>query len=111
LQRPDILALAQKVDAFLDDEIERTSGRGVTPAIVTIEMDDGSIHSRRVDVPFGHPTLPMPVEVSDAKAVDCFRAAAVPLRDDAPRQLRQLVDGLESVADVRSITRALTPAS
>lgn len=111
LQRQDILALAQKVDAFLDDEIERTSGRGVTPAIVTIEMDDGSIHSHRVDVPFGHPTHPMPVAVSDAKAVDCFRAAAVPLREDAPRQLRQLVDGLESVADVRSITRILSPAS
>ncbi|MEY4099242.1 MAG: hypothetical protein RL300_413 [Pseudomonadota bacterium] len=111
LQRPDILALAQKVEPYVDEGIERTSGRGVTPAIVTVEMEDGSVHSHRVDVPFGHPTHPMSVAVSDAKAVDCFRAAAVPLREDAPSQLRQLVDGLELVDDVRSITRALTPAS
>lgn len=111
LQRPDILGLAQKVDAYVDETIELESGRGVTPAIVTVEMEDGSTHSQRVDVPIGHPSHPMSVEVSDAKAVDCFRAAAIPLGVDAPLQLRQLVDRLEFVNDVRSITRVLAPAS
>lgn len=110
LQRSDILALAQKVDAYVDEAIELESGRGVTPAIVTVEMEDGSRHSHRVDVPFGHPSHPMPVAVSDAKAVDCFRAAAVPLGGDAPLQLRQLVDKLELLDDVRRITRVLAPA-
>ena len=45
----------------------------------------------------------------DAKAADCFRAATLPMRDDAPRQLRALVDGLESIDDVRALVRVLQP--
>jgi len=47
----------------------------------------------------------------DAKAADCFRAAALPLQGDASRQLRRLVDGLETQDDVRSLVGVLQPAS
>jgi len=53
----------------------------------------------------------MSVADFDAKAADCFRASAVLLRDDAPRQLRTLVDTLESVDDTRSLVRILVPTA
>jgi len=45
----------------------------------------------------------------DAKAIDCFRAAARRLPDDSPGRLRSLVDALESLDDVRSLARILEP--
>jgi len=111
LQRQDILAVAQKVEGYVDPEIQRTSGRSVTPALVQVEMEDGTSHSVRVDVPLGHPSRPMSVADFDAKALDCVRAAAKPLRDGADRVLRTTVDALESLDDMRRLVAVLQPAS
>jgi 2-methylcitrate dehydratase PrpD len=111
LRRPDILALAQKVDAYVDEEVERLSGRNVPPALMRIEMEDGSVHTHRVDLPLGHPDRPMPVSHFQAKAADCFRAAAFPMRDDAAVRLWELVDGLEGAADARVLCDVLQRAA
>ena len=110
LQREDILAMARKVEPCIDGAIERDFGRNVTPASVHLEMDDGAVHHMRVDVPLGHPSRPMSAADFDAKAQDCFRAAARPLRDGAQAQLRGLVDKLEMLDDVRLLVAVLTPA-
>lgn len=109
IAREDILALAQRIDIAVDDQIEREWGRSVTPADLHIEMEDGTSHHQRVDYPLGHPERPMRTADFDAKAVDCFRAAAMPLQQDAPAQLRTLVDTLESLDDVRALVRVLEP--
>jgi 2-methylcitrate dehydratase PrpD len=111
LRRADLLALARKVDAYVDDEIERDYGRNISPAMVTVEMEDGSTHQLRVDVPLGHPSRPMSAADFDAKAQDCFRAAVRPLRDGAHLELRSLVDRLESLDDARALMRVLLPAA
>lgn len=111
IRREDILALAQRVDGFVDDDIERDWGRNISPAQMHVELNDGTTHSLRVDWPLGHPRRPMSTADFDAKAADCFRASALSLREDAPRQLRNLVDGLETLDDVRSLARVLGPAS
>ena len=111
IRREDILALAQVVNAYVDDEIERDWSRNISPAHVQIDMKDGTTHILRVDVPLGHPSRPMSIADFDAKAADCFRVAVRPLREDAPRQLRDLVDRLESLDDVRALARVLEPAS
>ena len=111
IRRDDILALAQRVDAFVDDDIEREWGRTISPAQLHVEMNDGTTHNLRVDWPLGHPQRPMSTADFDAKASDCFRASALPLSEDAPRQLRQRVNDLESLEDVRLLVRALEPAS
>jgi 2-methylcitrate dehydratase PrpD len=111
LHRQDILALARKVEPFVDDQIEREYGRNVSPAAVHVEMEDGTTHKMRVDFPLGHPSRPMSRANFDAKAMDCFRASARPLRDDAHRRLRDLVDTLESLDDVRRLARLLDPES
>ena len=109
--RDDILALAQRVDAFVDEDIEREWGRNISPAEMQVEMNDGTTHRVRVDWPLGHPRRPMSATDFDAKAVDCFRASPVRLREDAPRELRNLVDTLESVEDVRALVRILSRQS
>jgi 2-methylcitrate dehydratase PrpD len=111
IRREDILSLAQRVDVFVDDDIEREWGRNVSPAEMHVEIDDGKTHSLRVDWPLGHPRRPMSGADFDAKAVDCFRASALRLREDAPPQLRNLVDTLDSIEDVRSLVRVLEPAA
>jgi 2-methylcitrate dehydratase PrpD len=110
IRRADILALAQRVDAFVDDDIEREWSRSISPAHVQIDMLDGTTHTLRVDIPLGHPSRPMSSADFDAKAADCFRISARPLRKDAQSELRDLVDGLESLADVRGLARVLEPA-
>lgn len=109
IRRDDILALAQRVDVHVDADIEREWGRNVSPSAMVIEMNDGSTHSHRVDWPLGHPRRPMSLADFEAKAIDCFRTAMLPMREDAPRQLRIAVDALESSDDVRSLVRILEP--
>lgn len=111
IHREDILALAQRVDAFVDDDIEREWSRSVSPANLQIDMADGTTHTLRVDLPLGHPSRPMSAADFNAKAMDCFRVSVRPLREDAPRQLRDLVDRLESLDDVRVLARVLEPAA
>jgi len=111
IRRPDILALAQRVDTFVDDDIEREWSRNISPAHLQIEMEDGRVHSLRIDLPLGHHSRPMSTADFDAKAADCFRVSARTMADEAPRQLRDLVDRLESLDDVRTLSRVLEPAS
>jgi 2-methylcitrate dehydratase PrpD len=110
IRRTDLRALAQRVEATVDEGIERDWSRNISPADVRIEMDDGSSTTLRIDLPSGHPQQPMSSSALDAKVADCVRAAAHPLRDDTVPRLRALIASLETVEDVGALTRALTPA-
>lgn len=107
LQRPEVLALAAKVEGYVDEAIERRAGRGVTPALVEVEMEDGSRQTLHLDLPVGGLERPMSVADFDTKAADCFRVAARPLGVDAQPTLRRLVDTLESQGDARDLMRVL----
>ncbi|RJG03318.1 MmgE/PrpD family protein [Noviherbaspirillum sedimenti] len=111
LRRQDLLDLAQKVETYVDSDIEREWGRNISPAAMQVELENGTTHSLRVDIPLGHPSRPMSTADFDAKAKDCVRTAALPLRQDTHQLLRDLVDGLESLDDVRRLAQALQPAA
>ncbi|MBH1966437.1 MAG: MmgE/PrpD family protein [Comamonadaceae bacterium] len=111
LVREDLLALAGKVDASVDAEIERQAGRNISPVMVEIEMDDGTIHRERVDVPLGHPDAPMSEDDFNGKAHDCMRASIRPLGDDAVARLRAQVNQLEKHKDARELIKALSPVT
>jgi len=111
IRREDLLALAQRVEPCVDADVDRDWGRNVSPADVSVELDGGATHRLRVDWPRGHPRRPMSPADFDAKAADCFRAAARRLPDDASSRLRKLVDALEALDDVRSLVRVLEPAA
>lgn len=109
LDRQDIQELARKVETRIDMDMERQWARQASPAEVTVELDDGTVHRARVDRALGHPDNPMPTDSFDAKAVDCMRAAARPLATGSAQELRRLVEGLDELEDVCAIPKALAP--
>jgi len=111
LRNPAILALARKVDGYVHADIEREAGRNITPAQVAIEFDDGTSCSHYLALPPGHPSKPMTPAESDAKALDCFRAAARPLPDDGHVKLRAAIDTLEHQPDARVLASLLRAAA
>ena len=111
IRRPDILSLAQRVDAYVDEDIEREWSRSISPARVQIDLEDGTTRTLRVDLPLGHPSRPMSTADHDAKAMDCFRLSVRPLGSDAHCRLRDLVDRLESLDDVGELAQVLEPVS
>jgi 2-methylcitrate dehydratase PrpD len=106
-ERRDIIELAGKVEPYFDEEIERTHGRNVSPVAVEIELDDGTVLARRVDIPLGHPQRRMPDAAVRAKAYDCFGASAVALDESAPARLRELVSRLERLDDATGLLQLL----
>ncbi len=101
--RPDLLAVAAKVHPYVDDALEQAWGRGVSPALVEITLDDGRVLAARVDRPAGERDNPMSARAIAAKADDCFAAAARPFAATAAARLRARVDGLHALADVRTL--------
>jgi 2-methylcitrate dehydratase PrpD len=111
IAREDILALGRRVEPYVDEEIERQWDRNISPALLEVTTADGRTQRLQVDLPLGHPQRPMATADFDRKAADCFRAAALPLGDEAPRRLRALIDTLETLDDMRALTQALQPAA
>ena len=109
IRRADILNLAQRVDGFVDDAIERDWSRSISPAHLVVELIDGSKFELRVDYPRGHPTRPMSAVDFDAKLRDCIGVAATTLPTDAATRLRLAVDDLANASDVGELVRAVTP--
>ena len=85
--RPDILALAQRVHPYVDQEIDRDWNRFVTPARLDIQYSDGKETSVRIDYPKGHPRHRMTAAELTAKTADCARYAARTLAPDAAGRL------------------------
>jgi len=111
LKRQDILALAAKVETYVHADIERDFGRSVSPVHLEIEMEDGTTHVQRIDIPLGAPERPMSTADFDVKAKDCFKTAINPLSDTAHTQLRGLVDTLESAGDARDLLQVFKLAA
>lgn len=111
IRRDDLLALAARVEPVVDDAIEREWSRAISPAALEVEMDDGTVHAARVDLPLGHPSRPMSAADFDRKAADCLRHAARPLPDDALARLRAAVDALDTLDDAGALARVLVPAA
>ena len=103
VRRDDVLAVASRVDAHEDAAIEREWSRNISPAVVEIEMNDGTRHVERIDVPSGHPQRPMTTTEIERKIDDCAAFAAVPLRGDTAVRLRECVARLEQLADLHPL--------
>jgi 2-methylcitrate dehydratase PrpD len=103
--RTDVMDLAGRVQAFVDPEIERRYGRTISPARLSVELDDGRTLTEWVEIPLGHPDRPMSREDFDRKAADCLRASVRPLDASIPTKLRELTDQLEDLPDCSVLAR------
>lgn len=102
-----VLALAARVDVVLDEEIERTHGRAVSPARMAVETASRRFE-HRVDLPRGNVTSPMSREEFQAKMRGCI---AISGRDWAPGldiTLHQAIVGLGQGQGVEGILRLIS---
>jgi 2-methylcitrate dehydratase PrpD len=111
LRRRDVLDLASRVKPFVDEELDRGWRRFVTPATVVIRFRDGQTLERRVNYSKGHPQNPMTPRDFAAKTADCATFAARPLDGDTATRLTSTVTGLESLDNVATLVRILTPVA
>ena len=97
IKRPDVLAMAAKVDGTVDPEIEKNFHGKVPPVIIRVEMNDGTIYEHRLDVTIGCKERPMTKKAIAEKMEDCIEMAALSMPEDTGAKIRELVDGLEIV--------------
>jgi 2-methylcitrate dehydratase PrpD len=95
-QRPQAKELLQRVEM-----VEGEQGLPIVgPATVTVTLDDGSQHSRRVETPRGEPKAPLTWEELVAKYRDC---AADILPEAATARSAEIIADLEAATDVEEL--------
>lgn len=108
IRRPDILALAARIQGVVDPEIEREWSRNVSPAIVSVETEGGTFE-HRIDYPKGHPKSRMTAADFDAKLVGCMATSGLAWPADLPARLHEVIEGLIAAPDTRALIDLLTP--
>ena len=109
LARPDILALAAKVECAVDEGIEREWGRSISPTVLVVQAGNVA-HQQRVDYPRGHPKAPMSPADAEAKLRDCMVFSGLDWPQGTAERLRGLVAGIESLQAAREIAAVLAVA-
>jgi 2-methylcitrate dehydratase PrpD len=99
LARPDLLALAARVECEVDEAIEREWSRSISPTHLTAHCGP-VVFQERVDLPSGHPQRPMPEEAFAAKLRDCMAFGGVAWPEGRAAAIR------DAVADVERLERA-----
>ncbi|MDN5842109.1 MAG: MmgE/PrpD family protein [Alcaligenaceae bacterium] len=108
IRRPEVLALAARIKGVVNPEIEREWSRNISPAIVSVETEDGAFE-HRIDYPKGHPKSHMTAADFDTKLVGCMAASGLAWPTDLPAQLHETIDGLIEAPDTRALINLLTP--
>jgi 2-methylcitrate dehydratase PrpD len=86
IQRPDYLAIANKVTGILVPEMVR---HGVGPGKVVIKLNDGTEYSELVEHCLGSVERPMTLEDCADKMRECAKAAAKPI---SPATLEKVIE-------------------
>lgn len=104
LGRADIRSMADRIETMQDDGLANPAG-GPGQAQVEVTTRDGTVITRKVAAAKGDPALPMSAAEVRAKFDDCLDYGGIaPHRRD---ELRGLLGRIDSLADVRRLTRAL----
>ena len=106
IKRKEVLDLAARVDGVLDEEIEKMSSAQMSPVVIRIETVDGKVHELRMEHTLGSPEKPMTQANFDAKLADCITFSAKPLPE--ANRLRSIVEGLETLPDVKKLIGILS---
>lgn len=109
LHRPDIAALTALVEPLVDDDIERVWGRSVSPTLLEVETEDGTVFTARVDEAKGSLSAPLTDHDRHRKLVDCLQFGGFDT-DAAARiedTLHNLIHSVDVGADMRELSHAL----
>ncbi|MFH1486223.1 MAG: MmgE/PrpD family protein [Chloroflexota bacterium] len=99
------LAFAQKVKSRLNTELDAHSGR--PQGKVELKMKDGRVYSHTEEFAYGHPRNPISKDDISRKFADCASHSAQAVTKDNVEGIIQMAGRLETVSDVRQITRLL----
>ena len=107
IRRPEIVAIAQKVEPVIREEFDAWP-YDVKPCEVEVTTRDGRRHVQRIDYARGNPRNPVPHEEIRANFLACAERTPKKLPRENVERARELIETLESVKDVREITRLLS---
>ena len=110
LREPAVRALAQKVDARIDEAIERDWSRNISPTHLVVETNKGTFEAR-VDYPRGHAEAPMSTADFDRKMAGCLEISGLRWPDNTIARLRDMIEGLDGIRHGTDVIKPLVPAS
>jgi 2-methylcitrate dehydratase PrpD len=97
--------LTRRIRMYLHDDIERTWKMGSRPVHVRLNLRDGRVIERRVDISKGNPEVPMTAAELYVKFKDCARKT---LDVAAMNAASQALQGIETLRSISEVTRHLT---
>jgi 2-methylcitrate dehydratase PrpD len=108
LRDPAIRQLAARVDAKVDDEIEASWSRNVSPTHLLVEADTG-IFEARVDTPRGHVQSPMSKDDFERKLAGCLEISGAQWPTDTTARLSSAIEHIGSAARGGDLIAAIIP--
>ena len=108
IRDPEILEMAQRVEATVDPGIEARYGREIAPEIVEVRTTGGETHVRLVEHVRGSPHAPMSFDEVKEKFRGCTAYSAKPVPMENVEEFFGAVTELEKLGDVSSLIEPLT---
>ncbi|MCK4400307.1 MmgE/PrpD family protein [Candidatus Bathyarchaeota archaeon] len=108
IRDPEILEMAQRVEATVDPGIEARYGREIAPEIVEVRTTGGETHVRLVEHVRGSPHAPMSFDEVKEKFRRCTAYSAKPVPMENVEEFLGAVSELEKLGDVSSLIEPLT---
>ncbi len=102
-----VARIAPRVRCVVDEAIDRVSGRGVSPAAVTVSLD-GNMFSEEVVTPRGGPDALLTADDLNKKLADCMAFGGLTWPEDAAREVVRTVSALDGARDIRRLLSAIT---
>lgn len=96
LDDPVLKELSGKVIPVLNWDLERTYPTGITPAIVDIEMKNGTVYSARTNHPVGHPDNPVKPSAYQEKLNRILKNSKCRTIPNADEKMISMIEALES---------------
>jgi len=104
IKKPEIGALAKKVQVVVGPEFkDSTSTMG--PIEIKVELNDGRVLQKRVELTSGHPDNSMSAEAMADKFNDCAGHSAKPISKLKIEKLLERLSVLEKVKDIEEIMK------
>jgi len=103
-----VLEMAQRVKCHLDPRLKVARALDLAAGIVEIRTKNGRVHSKRENIPYGHPHKPLEWQDIIDKFIDCSSYAAKSLPESNLKKVIEMVQNLENVKDVTQIIALLS---
>ena len=100
VREPKLMEIISKIHVIPDPALDE---RNPLATDVEVRMKDGSVYLKSLDLPRGAPENPLEKEELMDKFQDCVSYGGKPLPKGNTKKIISLIDGLESVKDVRRL--------